>query len=66
MCCRIHQKINLANLSDRLDLLQGEEKKWIVSSIRETKVGVGADTKVDLEEVRLSTLIFLSWFSPFP
>ena len=48
--CQIHQKINCANLSKRLDLSQEEGEKWIVSLIREMKMGAGA--KVDLEEVR--------------
>lgn len=55
--CQIHQKINCANFSKRLDLSQEEGEKWIVSLIREMKMGAGA--KVDLEEVRF----FYSRFS---
>jgi translation initiation factor 3 subunit E len=44
--CRIHQKIDIANLSERLNLSQEEGEKWIVNLIRETKMG--ADAKIDL------------------
>ena len=47
--CRIHQKIDIANLSERLNLSQEEGEKWIVNLIRETKMG--ADAKIDLEKV---------------
>ncbi|KAF9525591.1 eukaryotic translation initiation factor 3 subunit 6 [Crepidotus variabilis] len=44
--CRIHQKIDIANLSERLNLSPEEGEKWIVNLIRETKMG--ADAKIDL------------------
>ncbi|KAH9480893.1 Eukaryotic translation initiation factor 3 subunit E [Psilocybe cubensis] len=46
--CRIHQKIDIANLSERLNLSQEEGEKWIVNLIRETRMG--ADAKIDLEK----------------
>ena len=48
--CRIHQKINIANLSERLNLSQEEGEKWIVNLFREARMG--ADAKIDLEKVR--------------
>jgi len=48
--CRIHQKIDIASLSERLNLSQEEGEKWIVNLIRETRMG--ADAKIDLEKVR--------------
>ncbi|KAF8906306.1 eIF3 subunit 6 N terminal domain-containing protein [Gymnopilus junonius] len=45
--CRIHQKIDIANLSERLNLSQEEGEKWIVNRIRETRMG--ADARIDLE-----------------
>ncbi|KAG6878895.1 hypothetical protein C0992_006832 [Termitomyces sp. T32_za158] len=46
--CRIHQKIDIADLSKRLNLSQDEGEKWIVNLIRETRMG--ADAKIDLEK----------------
>ncbi|KDR83300.1 hypothetical protein GALMADRAFT_58133 [Galerina marginata CBS 339.88] len=46
--CRIHQKIDIANLSERLNLSPEEGEKWIVNLIRETRMG--ADAKIDLEK----------------
>ncbi|KAF8157802.1 eukaryotic translation initiation factor 3 subunit 6 [Crassisporium funariophilum] len=46
--CRIHQKIDIANLSERLNLSRDEGEKWIVNLIRETRMG--ADAKIDLEK----------------
>jgi len=46
--CRIHQKIDIANLSERLNLSHDEGEKWIVNLIRETRMG--ADAKIDLEK----------------
>ena len=55
--CRIHQKINIANLSERLNFSQEEGEKWIVNLIWETRMG--ADAKIDLEKVRH---LFISCF----
>ncbi|KAK0498282.1 eukaryotic translation initiation factor 3 subunit 6 [Armillaria luteobubalina] len=46
--CRIHQKIDIGDLSDRLNLTRAEGEKWIVNLIRETRMG--ADAKIDLEK----------------
>ncbi|KAF8648102.1 hypothetical protein AX16_006411 [Volvariella volvacea WC 439] len=45
--CRIHQRIDISDLSDRLNLSRDEGEKWIVNLIRETRMG--ADAKIDLE-----------------
>ncbi|GJE91610.1 eukaryotic translation initiation factor 3, subunit 6 [Phanerochaete sordida] len=44
--CRIHQRIDIGELSDRLNLSHDEGEKWIVNLIRETRMG--ADAKIDL------------------
>ncbi|KAF4617411.1 hypothetical protein D9613_006376 [Agrocybe pediades] len=46
--CRIHQKIDIANLSERLNLSPEEGEKWIVNLVRETRMG--NDAKIDLEK----------------
>ncbi|TDL17852.1 eukaryotic translation initiation factor 3, subunit 6 [Rickenella mellea] len=46
--CRIHHRIDIADLSDRLNLSRDEGEKWIVNLIRETRMG--ADAKIDLEK----------------
>ncbi|KII86561.1 hypothetical protein PLICRDRAFT_177325 [Plicaturopsis crispa FD-325 SS-3] len=46
--CRIHQRIDIGDLSERLNLSKDEGEKWIVNLIRETRMG--ADAKIDLEK----------------
>ncbi|KAE9396627.1 eukaryotic translation initiation factor 3 subunit 6 [Gymnopus androsaceus JB14] len=46
--CRIHQRIDIGDLSDRLNLPRDEGEKWIVNLIRETRMG--QDAKIDLEK----------------
>ncbi|KAF8326468.1 eukaryotic translation initiation factor 3 subunit 6 [Amanita rubescens] len=46
--CRIHQKIDIGDLSERLNLSPDEGEKWIVNLIRGTRMG--ADAKIDLEK----------------
>ncbi|KAI0747190.1 eukaryotic translation initiation factor 3 subunit 6 [Daedaleopsis nitida] len=46
--CRIHQRIDIGDLSERLNLSPDEGEKWIVNLIRETRMG--ADAKIDLEK----------------
>ncbi|KIM56914.1 hypothetical protein SCLCIDRAFT_131622 [Scleroderma citrinum Foug A] len=46
--CRIHQRIDIGDLSERLNLSHDEGEKWIVNLIRETRMG--ADAKIDLEK----------------
>ncbi|KAF8553938.1 eukaryotic translation initiation factor 3, subunit 6 [Imleria badia] len=46
--CRIHQRIDIGDLSERLNLTKDEGEKWIVNLIRETRMG--ADAKIDLEK----------------
>ncbi|KAI8882782.1 eukaryotic translation initiation factor 3, subunit 6 [Backusella circina FSU 941] len=44
--CRIHQKIDIQEMSQRLNLSQEQGEKWIVNLIRDTRV----DAKIDFEE----------------
>ncbi|GAM83243.1 hypothetical protein ANO11243_012290 [Dothideomycetidae sp. 11243] len=44
--CRIHQRIDIKDLSTRLGLSQDEGEKWIVNLIRDTRV----DAKIDYKE----------------
>ena len=44
--CKIHQRIDIKDLSSRLNLTQGEGEKWIVNLIRDTRV----DAKIDTED----------------
>ncbi|KAH9979850.1 eIF3 subunit 6 N terminal domain-containing protein [Lactifluus volemus] len=46
--CRIHQRIDIADLSARLNLSPEEGEKWIVNLIRDTRMA--ADAKIDLEK----------------
>ncbi|KAI0315824.1 eukaryotic translation initiation factor 3, subunit 6 [Amylostereum chailletii] len=46
--CRIHQRIDIGDLSERLNLSADEGEKWIVNLIRDTRMG--ADAKIDLEK----------------
>ncbi|KAF3919889.1 hypothetical protein ABW21_db0205808 [Orbilia brochopaga] len=41
--CRIHQRIDIKDLSQRLNLTQDDGEKWIVNLIRDTRV----DAKID-------------------
>ena len=60
--CRIHQRMDITNLSERLNLSQEEGEKWILNLIRETRMG--ADAEIDLEKVR--QLLSPSPFLHFP
>ncbi|KDQ20948.1 hypothetical protein BOTBODRAFT_26961 [Botryobasidium botryosum FD-172 SS1] len=51
--CRIHQKIDIADLSKRLNMSQDDGEKWIVNLIRDTRMG--ADAKIDLEKNVITT-----------
>lgn len=44
--CKIHQRIDIKDLSARLGLNQDEGEKWIVNLIRDTRV----DAKIDYKE----------------
>ncbi|KAK0538453.1 eukaryotic translation initiation factor 3 subunit E [Tilletia horrida] len=44
--CRIHQKVDISDLSSRLNMSKAEGEKWIVNLIRDTR----ADAKIDLKE----------------
>ncbi|KAK5017464.1 eukaryotic translation initiation factor 3 subunit E [Cryomyces antarcticus] len=44
--CKIHQRIDIKDLSTRLNLSQDEGEKWIVNLIRDTRV----DAKIDYKE----------------
>ncbi|KAL1991356.1 hypothetical protein VTN49DRAFT_5348 [Thermomyces lanuginosus] len=44
--CKIHQRIDIRDLSTRLGLNQDEGEKWIVNLIRDTRV----DAKIDYKE----------------
>ena len=54
--CRTHQEIDIADLSERLNLTQEGGEKWSVNLIRETRMG--ADAKIDLEKVLLLFALF--------
>ncbi|KAF8449678.1 eukaryotic translation initiation factor 3 subunit E [Terfezia claveryi] len=43
--CKIHQRIDIKDLSARLNLTQDEGEKWIVNLIRDTRVDAKIDTK---------------------
>lgn len=47
--CRIHTRIDIGELSGRLNMDSSEGEKWIVNLIRDTRMG--ADAKIDLEKV---------------
>lgn len=44
--CRIHQRVDIADLSKRLNMTKEEGEKWIVNLIRDTR----ADAKIDFKE----------------
>ena len=44
--CKIHQRIDIKDLAQRLNLSQDEGEKWIVNLIRDTRV----DAKIDYKE----------------
>ncbi|CAD6906889.1 unnamed protein product [Tilletia controversa] len=44
--CRIHQKVDITDLSSRLNMSKAEGEKWVVNLIRDTR----ADAKIDLKE----------------
>ncbi|KAL9937768.1 hypothetical protein V8E36_003313 [Tilletia maclaganii] len=44
--CRIHQKVDISDLSSRLNMSKAEGEKWIVNLVRDTR----ADAKIDLKE----------------
>lgn len=44
--CRIHQRVDIADLSNRLNMTKEEGEKWIVNLIRDTR----ADAKIDFKE----------------
>jgi translation initiation factor 3 subunit E len=45
--CRIHQRIDISELSKTLNLSNEEGEKWIVNLIRDSRMGV--DAKIDLK-----------------
>jgi translation initiation factor 3 subunit E len=51
--CRIHQRIDIGDLADRLNMSREDGEKWIVNLIRETRMG--ADAKIDLEKNVITT-----------
>ncbi|KAF7297851.1 Eukaryotic translation initiation factor 3 subunit E [Mycena chlorophos] len=46
--CRTYQKIDIRDLSQRLNLSPDEGEKWVVNLIRESRMG--ADAKIDLDK----------------
>ncbi|KXN67320.1 eukaryotic translation initiation factor 3, subunit E [Conidiobolus coronatus NRRL 28638] len=44
--CRIHQRINIATLSERLNMTQEEGEKWIVNLMRDNRV----DAKINFSD----------------
>ncbi|KAG9024032.1 eukaryotic translation initiation factor 3 subunit E [Tulasnella sp. UAMH 9824] len=55
--CRIHQRIDIADLSARLNLSPSEGEKWIVNLIRDSdsRSSLAGDAKIDLEQNVIST-----------
>ncbi|KAG8903087.1 eukaryotic translation initiation factor 3 subunit E [Tulasnella sp. 403] len=56
--CRIHQRIDIGDLSARLNLSPAEGEKWIVNLIRESdsrSTTLPGDAKIDLEQNVIST-----------
>ncbi|KAG8975458.1 eukaryotic translation initiation factor 3 subunit E [Tulasnella sp. 427] len=55
--CRIHQRIDIADLSARLNLSPSEGEKWIVNLIRDSdsRSTLAGDAKIDLEQNVIST-----------
>ena len=49
--CRIHQRIDISDLSKTLNLSNEEGERWIVNLIRDSRIGVEA--KIDLKSVRI-------------
>lgn len=45
--CKIHRRIDITDLSARLNLSKEEGEKWIVNLIRDSKMGI--DAKIDLQ-----------------
>lgn len=58
--CRIHQRIDISDLSKTLNLSNEEGEKWIVNLIRDSRMGV--DAKIDLKSVSSGTQAFLSFY----
>lgn len=52
--CKIHQRIDIKDLAQRLNLSQDEGEKWIVNLIRDTRV----DAKIDYKDVGLESIRF--------
>lgn len=44
--CRIHQRVDIGDLSKRLNMTKDEGEKWIVNLVRDTK----GDAKIDFKE----------------
>ncbi|KAJ2612374.1 eukaryotic translation initiation factor 3 subunit E [Coemansia sp. RSA 1365] len=55
--CRIHKRIDMAGLTERLNMKQEEGEKWIVKLIRDTRM----DAKVDFKE---NTIIMNPSYNP--
>lgn len=46
--CRVHHRINIADLAEQLGLSSGEGERWVVNLIRDARL----DAKIDFKEVR--------------
>ncbi|KAJ2451129.1 eukaryotic translation initiation factor 3 subunit E [Coemansia sp. RSA 2336] len=55
--CRIHKRIDMTNLTERLNMKQEDGKKWIVKLIRESRM----DAKVDFKD---NTVIMNPTYNP--
>lgn len=53
--CKIHHRIDIAELSDRLGLSREEGERWIVDLVRDARL----DAKIDLKQVRQEGTLFL-------
>lgn len=53
--CKIHQRIDLASLAQKLGMDRDEAEKWIVDLIRNAQL----DAKIDSENVRIFIIIII-------
>ena len=58
--CKIHHRIDIGELSDRLGLSREEGERWIVDLVRDARL----DAKIDLKEVRPSLSLFSCFSIP--
>ncbi|KAK4700623.1 translation initiation factor 3 subunit E, partial [Phenoliferia sp. Uapishka_3] len=55
--CKIHHRIDIGELSDRLGMSREEGERWIVDLVRDARL----DAKIDFKEVRLGLRTLWLW-----